>query len=436
MVIGDIADTALAKKVYIIYNTRRGGDQFSGNEDKVDVDAKGHFSFDTKLPANLPYCPAILYLGDGSEHDFLLQTGKTLNIKVAKDKHGKVILSFKGDNADAAKFLYNYGNAYNYSEFFTLPGETSKYKPGEDVAEIKARYTKLAKEVKEIRDPELRHFLTTLNDDARVNFLSRLTTDKREKDSLYAKIDPNSWIGLYNYLPLRFIEEHMDTTVHANWGGDMTDYGLEYMRTIKKYITDPDVRHALLDDCAKVTINYGKDFKDIDAFWRPFCEFAGNDSSLIKEYAFKVNSLKATKPGMKATDFTFNDRDGNTHKLSDFLGKTVYIDCWATWCGPCCKEIPFLEKRVAEYKDNDKVVFISISCDQNQKAWLTKLDKDKPEWAQFIVTPDQNRIMSKAYGINAIPRFMVIKSDGTIGNSDAFRPSDEDFHKQLDAFLE
>lgn len=81
------------------------------------------------------------------------------------------------------------------------------------------------------------------------------------------------------------------------------------------------------------------------------------------------------------------------------------------------------------------MVFISISVDENREAWLKMIGNDKPQWAQYHVNEDQNEALSDAYGINAIPRFMVIKADGTIGDSDAFRPSDDDFHKKLDEYM-
>ena len=162
---------------------------------------------------------------------------------------------------------------------------------------------------------------------------------------------------------------------------------------------------------------------------------AGSDSLLIRKYADKVKSIKNTKKGMMAPEFFFTDREGNVHSSKEFLGKVVYIDCWATWCGPCCREIPYLEKRVAEYQGNGKVRFVSISMDSNRQAWLKKLDKDNPAWEQFILDKVQDEALSKAFGINGIPRFILLNADGTIADSDAFRPSDKDFHQQLDAVL-
>ena len=98
---------------------------------------------------------------------------------------------------------------------------------------------------------------------------------------------------------------------------------------------------------------------------------------------------------------------------------------WATWCGPCCAEIPYLEKLVAHFKGNDRVQFISISVDANKKAWQAKLEKDKPEWSQFILSSKDAKAFQEAWGISGIPRFIMIDKNGKIFEADAMRPSDE-----------
>ncbi len=435
MIKGMIADSALSKRVYITYNPEKGGSRFEGVEATIDVDAKGQFSYDAKHLGNLAFCPATLILGDKSEWNFMLRPGSTVSVRVVK-KGGKPQISFSGKDADASTFMLHYGEAYDYEVFFPFEGEKDLLAGQDRKAVLQAKYQALAKEVKKVKSADLRQFLTQLNEDAYVNFLTRLLPkDSKQKADMIAKIDVNNWIGLYNYLPQRVIRANMDSKLDSLFGHDMTDYGLAYLDVVKQKVTDPIVRHALLEECGKTTLMYGKNYADIDRFWKPYCELAAGDSSLIKRYADLVMAIKTTKKGMMAPDFTFSDRDGKSYRLSDMRGKVVYIDCWATWCGPCCREIPFLEKRVAEYKGNDKVRFISISVDSNKQAWMKKLDKDKPEWEQFIVNAEENKVMSKAYGIAGIPRFILINADGTIADGDAFRPSDEDFHQQLDAVL-
>lgn len=348
MVKGEICDSSLSKKAYIIYNPEKGGDQFDGVEDRLQIDDKGRFSYDARRLGDRTFCPAYLILGDGSEWQFMLKPSSTLQVKVEKKK-GNTEVTFSGKDAEASNFMKHYGKLYDYQVFFPYEGEKRVLAGQDSIKVLEDGYQTLAKEVKKV--------------------------------------------------------------------------------------TDPTVLHALLDVCGEYTLTYGKDIADVDRFWKSYCEMAGGDSTLIKKYQDKVVAIKAIKKGKEAPDFTFSDRDGKSYHLKDFRGKVLYIDCWATWCGPCCKEIPFLEKRVEEYKDNDKVRFISISMDSNKQAWMNKLDKDKPQWEQFIVSKEEHKALSKAYGISGIPRFLVINANGTIANGDAFRPSDEKFHEQLDEII-
>ena len=89
----------------------------------------------------------------------------------------------------------------------------------------------------------------------------------------------------------------------------------------------------------------------------------------------------------------------------------------------------------SESQYNDKVVFISISLDRNEKAWKEKIAKDQPQWPQFHTNRDEDRFITEKFGVMSIPRFIIINADGTINNSDAFRPSDEHFDEKLTGII-
>lgn len=296
MVKGEICDSTLSKKAYIIYNPEKGGDQFDGVEDRLQTDAKGQFSYDAKRLGDRAFCPAYLILGDGSEWQFMLKPGSTLQVKV--EKKGDTEVAFSGKNAEASNFMKHYGKLYDYQVFFPYEGEKRVLAGQDSIKVLEDGYQALAKEVKKVKDAEMRSFLTQLNEGARINFLTRLIAEKdpRQKD-LLAQIDINNWIGLYNYLPQRVVRASMDPKLDECFGKDMTDFGLAYMQVIKEKVTDPTVLHALLDVCGKYTLIYGKDIADVDRFWKPYCEMAGVDSTLIKKYRDKVVAIKAIKKG-------------------------------------------------------------------------------------------------------------------------------------------
>ena len=132
------------------------------------------------------------------------------------------------------------------------------------------------------------------------------------------------------------------------------------------------------------------------------------------------NNLEA---GSVAKDFEMRDRDGNLVKLSDFKGKLVYMDIWATWCGPCVEEIPNMEKLYQHYKDDPQILLVSVSVDSKKNLWEKKLDGDKLQWPQYIVDGALKDKLYNEYIITGIPRFMMFDSEGKIIIINAMIPS-------------
>jgi thiol-disulfide isomerase/thioredoxin len=116
---------------------------------------------------------------------------------------------------------------------------------------------------------------------------------------------------------------------------------------------------------------------------------------------------------------------GGKTSLSDLKGKYVYIDVWATWCAPCKAEIPYLKSLEKEYHEKN-ITFVSISVDKPE-AYNTWKQMVKDEELGGIQLYADNNFESKfimEYGINAIPRFILIDPSGNIVSADVARPSD------------
>jgi thiol-disulfide isomerase/thioredoxin len=136
--------------------------------------------------------------------------------------------------------------------------------------------------------------------------------------------------------------------------------------------------------------------------------------------------------GDVAIDFTYPDTTGQNYSLSSFEGNLVYVDVWATWCGPCKAEIPSLQQLEADYHDQ-AITFLSVSVDTDEAAWR-KMVQDKSLGGTQLWADGWSQI-TKDYAIFGIPRFMLFSADGKVISNDAPRPSSADIRDLFDANL-
>lgn len=152
---------------------------------------------------------------------------------------------------------------------------------------------------------------------------------------------------------------------------------------------------------------------------------------------YHQEGLKTKKlNGSLSPSFEYDNYKGGKTKLEDFRGKYVYIDVWATWCGPCRAEIPFLKKLEEKYHEKN-IVFVSLSIDQQKdvEKWK-KFIKDKElGGVQVFADNDWNSQFVKDYNITGIPRFILIDPNGNIVKADAPRPSSPTIEAEFDALL-
>lgn len=131
--------------------------------------------------------------------------------------------------------------------------------------------------------------------------------------------------------------------------------------------------------------------------------------------------LKTSKlaPGKPAPDFKLLDVRGKETSLSDFKGKYVYLNFWATWCVPCLQEMRVMESLHQKY--GDKVVFLSVSIDKNQAMMDDYLAKHK-EYGWVFLHYGHNKKIKEIYDISNIPAYFLIDPDGKFLQSPADSP--------------
>ena len=203
-----------------------------------------------------------------------------------------------------------------------------------------------------------------------------------------------------NFLPRKAsLSEQMDS-LYANYRcRELTDK--VSAAVLDKYLSRFDYENKYdegLAELQKVTEKHGLDGKYVKTFMA--------NRSTVKGSAFPK-------------EVKLCDADGNVMDFAQFRGKYVYIDLWASWCVPCCREVPHLQKLEKELENKD-VVFLSISIDQKKDAWLKKMGELGVHGNQWH---DAEGTLGKALNVKGIPFFLIYDKEGKLYMYNAPRPS-------------
>lgn len=137
-----------------------------------------------------------------------------------------------------------------------------------------------------------------------------------------------------------------------------------------------------------------------------------------------------------APDFEFLTPDSTLMRLSDLVGKVVYVDVWATWCGPCLVEMPFSNALRERFRDRDDLVFLYVSVDENKEAWYQML-ADRTDFGGLHghIPGGWEGPLIDEYKITGIPRAILVGKDGHLVRVSAPSPSSEEIGSMLEELL-
>lgn len=150
-----------------------------------------------------------------------------------------------------------------------------------------------------------------------------------------------------------------------------------------------------------------------------------DDPKLKEKLTENYNATNALQPGKPSPKFDFENAKGGKTTLENLKGKYIYIDLWATWCGPCIAEIPSLQKVEEQFKDKN-ISFVSISIDaQNDRdKWSKFVSAKQLGGIQLLADNEWDSKFMRDYGVQGVPTFILLDPNGNIVSARAPRPSD------------
>lgn len=277
-------------------------------------------------------------------------------------------------------------------------------------------------------------FMDTLN----VKDGSYYMNDGSESTELYLK-------NGYNLKMKMDAKEFDESIVYTGKGEAENNVLVKRTLLFEKYLSD---EVSILNEAAFKKAMEEKEVADLKLLSNPkldpgFVVLIKKDNEMRMEYLqknykrnYESNLAKSKLINTQSAPFDYENHKGGKTKLEDFKGKYVYIDVWATWCGPCRAEIPSLKKMEELYHDkNIEFVSISVDVDKDHEKWKNFVSEKQLGGVQLFADKNWNSDFMTSYGVTSIPRFILIDPSGKVVKGNASRPSSPRLKEELDKLL-
>lgn len=219
---------------------------------------------------------------------------------------------------------------------------------------------------------------------------------------------------------------------HTDSENDTANQVIRYMNQVDESLPDGFAKDKIMSSYLQFGMKPDENLEAVFAIYKNSNPEPENLAKLTERY----NNLKALTKGNPSPTFNFENHKGGYTSLASLKDKYVYIDVWATWCGPCLREIPFLQQIEKDYHGKN-IQFVSISIDEpkDYNKWKTMVSEKALGGIQLMADNNWNSKFIKEYAILGIPRFILIDPQGNIVSADAPRPSDPKLKTLLNGLM-
>jgi len=244
--------------------------------------------------------------------------------------------------------------------------------------------------------------------------------------------------GYYDFLTPAFVqdqdalESNMYVTFLSNYQADFTlkdaarngwNLNLFYQKQydLAKANYSGHVREVMMSNIVYQKFQQDKSDEALNLY--EDCRKSIQDTALLNpvlEYVILMHRFDMGKPFPR--DLVLTDSTGMPVNISNFAGKLVFIDFWASWCGPCRGEMPYSRKLIDHFKGKE-VVFLFISIDQDGQKWKQAMRMENLDGVHATSPGNWNSPVCKALNVTSIPRYMLLDRKGNFIDNNAPRPS-------------
>ncbi|PWS30147.1 TlpA family protein disulfide reductase [Pedobacter paludis] len=342
-------------------------------------------------------------------------------------------------------------NSLLISEIETSWGNFVKEKKGlQTIEEINGQYLLATKLIKNSKDIEINKYASFYNNfrllESKIQYL-RMHPDVKSDKSYFDVLNRISLndqaINSLKIIGLRALISNYYAFLKLSLGAKISDDDLSDNGSIGKmeYLLKNVSAERVINEELNQSIIYHLSIKG----WSPELDKVMVIAiEKITDTATKKNLTELREKYSKvskntiAPAFSIPDASGKMVSLNDFKGKVIAIDVWATWCIPCMHSLPFFLKLRDKYKNNQDVVFVSISTDNA---------KSKDKWISFLKSKGMNGVdlhagdesatpFEKAYNITGIPRYILIDKQGKIIEDHAPQASEPEYEALIQTALQ